>query len=73
MKLNTFTGWAAYGLFVVAVASLGMFLVAAGYGHGALAILAGCVCVVAIATAMGLVGGVVKHDHRIHRDTPRLL
>lgn len=73
MKLNTFAGWAGYGLFVLAVAALGMFLVAAGYGHGTLAVIAGSVCVVAIAAAMGLVGGVIKHDHKLHRDTPRLL
>nr|WP_115967439.1 hypothetical protein [Rhodococcus sp. (in: high G+C Gram-positive bacteria)] len=73
MKLNTFAGWAGYGLFVLAIASLGMFLVAAGYGYGTLAVIAGCVCVVAIASAMGLVGGVVKHDHKLHRQTPRLL
>lgn len=73
MKLNTFAGWAGYGLFVLAVAALGMFLVAAGYGHGTLAVLAGCVCVVATASAMALVGTVVKHDHKLHRNTPRLL
>jgi hypothetical protein len=73
MKLNTFAGWAGYGLTVLAVASLGIFLVAAGYGYGTLAVIAGSVCVVAIASAMGLVGGVIKHDHKIHRRTPRLL
>lgn len=73
MKLNTFAGWVGYGLALLAVTTMGLFLVAVGSGYDALAVLAGSVCVVAVAGAMGLVGGVVKHDHRLHRNTPRLL
>lgn len=44
-------------LVVLAVLSLAAFVAAAIFGYGALAIIAGCTCVVAMASAMGLVGG----------------
>ncbi|HEY5855514.1 MAG TPA: hypothetical protein VIW24_16070 [Aldersonia sp.] len=73
MSLNIFAGWAGYALALVAVASLAAFLVSAGYGYMGWAIIAGCVCVVAIALAAAIIGGTVHHDHRLGQDTPHLL
>lgn len=72
MKLNTFAGWAGYGLALAAFASLAGFLVAAGTGYLGWAIVAGSICVVAIALAAAIVGGTVHHDHRVHQDTPHI-
>lgn len=72
MKLNLFVSWLGYGLILVAVISLGMFLVAAGSGYGGWAVIAGSVGVVAAATAMATVGGAAYHDRKLHRETPHL-
>ncbi|AYJ51087.1 hypothetical protein [Rhodococcus sp. P1Y] len=47
---------------VLGVLALAAFVVAAIFGYGTLAVIAGCICVVAVASAMGLVGG--THDRR---------
>ncbi|MBD0323194.1 MAG: hypothetical protein ICV72_07395 [Aldersonia sp.] len=72
MSMNIFAGWAGYALALVAVVSLAGFLVAAGYGFMGWAIIAGSVCVVAIALAFAIVGGTVRHDHRMHHETPHM-
>lgn len=72
MKLNLFAAWFGFGMILVAVVSLGSFLVAAGSGHGGWAIIAGSVGVVAVALAMATIGGTVRHDHKTHQETPHL-
>lgn len=54
-------------LVVLGVLALVTFVAAAIFGYGTLAVVAGCICVVAVASAMGLVGG--AHDH--HTPHPR--
>lgn len=73
MKLSTHAGWAGYALRALAVVALGMFLLAAVIGQGTIAVLAGCICVVATASAMGLLGGSGNPEPTHRRDTPRLL
>jgi hypothetical protein len=72
MNLNIFAGWAGYVLALVAVVSLGSFLVAAGYGFNGWAIVAALVCLGAVVLAVGIVGGTVRHDHRAHHETPHM-
>lgn len=70
MKLNLFAGWAGYTLGLVAIVSLAGFLVAAGYGFEGWAIIALSTLVLAIVLGFAIVGGTVRHDHRLHQDTP---
>ncbi|WP_072690691.1 hypothetical protein [Rhodococcus marinonascens] len=72
MKLNLFAAWVSFALVLVSVAALGGFLVAAGSGNAAWAALAGSVCVVGVAVAVALYGGTVRHDHRLHHETPHI-
>lgn len=72
MKLNLFAAWASFALVLFAVVCIAGFLVAAGSGEGGWAVIAGSLCVVALAAAMALYGGTVRHDHRVHHDTPHL-
>lgn len=72
MKLNLFAAWVGYFLILVAVVSLGSFLVAAGSGNGGWAVIAGSVCVVSVAIVMALIGGTVHHDHQMHRESPHI-
>lgn len=72
MKLNTFVAWAGYTLALLAIASLALFLLAAGYGHAGPAIVAGIGTVVAAGLAMAMIGGTIHHDHKVHQVTPRL-
>lgn len=72
MSLNIFAGWAGYLLALVAIVSLAGFLVAAGYGFTGWAIISGIVFVGAAALGVAIVGGTVRHDHRLHQDTPHM-
>ncbi|MEV0947992.1 hypothetical protein [Rhodococcus sp. NPDC049939] len=72
MKLNLFAAWVSFALVLMSVAALGLFLVAAGSGFGGWAVIAGSVCVVGVAAAMALYGGTVRHDHRLHQETPHI-
>ncbi|MFC4605228.1 hypothetical protein [Rhodococcus kronopolitis] len=70
MKLNIFATWTGFMLGLLAVATLGLFLVAAGSGYGGFAVIAGVTCLVAIASAVGVVGGTIHHDHKLNLQTP---
>lgn len=70
MKLNLFASWMGFTLTLIAVAAAGSFLVAAGSGHAGWAVMAGAVCLVTIGTAIGVVGGTIHHDHKLHLETP---
>lgn len=70
MSLNIVAGWVGFACALLAVIGLGMFLVAAGSGHAGWAVLAGGMFLLAIATAVGVVGGTVRHDHRLGLDVP---
>lgn len=72
MKLNLFAAWVSFALALLSVVSLGAFLVAAGSGYGGWAVIAGSLCVVGVAGAMALMGGTVRHDHKVHRETPHI-
>jgi hypothetical protein len=72
MSLNIFAGWAGYLLALVAVVSLAGFLVAAGYGFTGWAVIAGICFVGAALLGVAIVGGTVRHDHRLHQDTPHM-
>ncbi|WP_068277535.1 hypothetical protein [Aldersonia kunmingensis] len=72
MSLNIFAGWAGYVLALIAVVSAGSFLVAAGYGFTGWALIAALIFVGAVALAVGIVGGTVHHDHKLHRETPHM-
>ncbi|MDV2474526.1 hypothetical protein ACFWDA_09145 [Rhodococcus zopfii] len=72
MKLNLFVAWAGYTLGLLAVASLALFLLAAGYGQTGPAIVAGIGTVVAAGLAMAMIGGTIRHDHKVHQVTPKL-
>ncbi|AOW93244.1 hypothetical protein BFN03_12905 [Rhodococcus sp. WMMA185] len=72
MKLNLFAAWVSFALVLISVAALGGFLVAAGSGNGGWAVIAGSVCVVGVVSAMALYGGTVRHDHRLHHETPHI-
>ncbi|MCX5041836.1 hypothetical protein OG921_01340 [Aldersonia sp. NBC_00410] len=72
MSLNIFAGWAGYLLALVAVISLAGFLVAAGYGFTGWAVISGICFVGAVLLGVAIVGGTVRHDHRLHQDTPHM-
>jgi hypothetical protein len=72
MSLNIFAGWAGYVLALVAVVSAGSTLVAAGYGFTGWALLGALAFVGAVVLAIGIVGGTVRHDHKVHRETPHM-
>lgn len=72
MKLNLFAAWASYFLVLVTVVCLGGFLVAAGSGNGMWAIIAGLTGVGCIVLAVALYTGTVRHDHKVHRESPHL-
>ncbi|BAH50077.1 MULTISPECIES: hypothetical protein [Rhodococcus] len=72
VKLNLFAAWVSFALVLLSVVCLGGFLVAAGSGQGGWAVISGSLCVVALAGAMALYGGTVRHDHRLHHETPHL-
>ncbi|WP_370654950.1 hypothetical protein [Prescottella sp. R16] len=48
-------GWPGYGLIAVAIVTLGMTLVAAGYGFRGWAFIAGTICVVSLVAGATLV------------------
>lgn len=73
MTLNDFAGWAGYGLALVGIATLGLFLVAAGGGFAGWAVIAGLASLTAFALAAGIFGGVTHHDHKLHHSTPHML
>lgn len=70
MSLNIVAGWVGFAGALLAVISLGAFLVAAGSGHGGWAALAGGAFLLVVATAVGVVGGTVHHDHKLGLDVP---
>ncbi|MGA9873482.1 MAG: hypothetical protein WBQ44_20370 [Rhodococcus sp. (in: high G+C Gram-positive bacteria)] len=70
MKTTSHPNLTRYGLFVLGVVLLGVFLAAAAFGNAALAVIAGCFCVVAVATAMGLVGAVAGDQHHRNQHPP---
>ncbi|MFF0817287.1 hypothetical protein ACFYVR_19320 [Rhodococcus sp. NPDC003318] len=70
MSLNTVAVWVGFGCALLAVVATGMFLVAAGSGHGGWAVLAGGFFVLVVATAALVVGGTVHHDHKLGREGP---
>lgn len=72
MKLNLFAAWASYFLVLVTVVCLGGFLVAAGSGYGGWALIAGVAGVACVGLAVALYGGTVRHDHKVHRESPHL-
>lgn len=72
MKLNLFVAWMGYGLALLAIISLALFLVAAGSGHTGPAVVAGVGTVVAVGLAMAMIGGTIHHDHKAHEVTPKL-
>lgn len=55
-------GAARYAMITVGVLALVLFALSAFNGLGTVAVIAGCVCVVAMASAMGLVGGTGHPD-----------
>ncbi|QBJ95777.1 hypothetical protein ERC79_07230 [Rhodococcus sp. ABRD24] len=73
MTLNDFAGWAGYGLALLGIATLGLFLVAAGSGFGGWALIAGLASLVLLAGSAGIFGGVTHHDHKVHHSTPHML
>lgn len=64
--------WPGYGLVGLGIATLGMALVAAGYGFAGWALVAGLVCALCFMTGVGIVlaeHAHVKHvEHRHLRD-----
>ncbi|WP_185993290.1 hypothetical protein [Rhodococcus sp. KBS0724] len=72
MKLNLFAAWASYFLVLVTVVCLGGFLVAAGSGNGGWALISGLAAAVSIGLMIALYTGTVRHDHKVHRETPHL-
>lgn len=73
MTVNDFAGWAAYGLALVGIATMGLFLVAAGGGFAGWAVIAGLVSLGSFATSAAIFGGVTHHDHKVHHSTPHML
>ena len=73
MTLNDFAGWAGYGLALTGIATMGLFIVAAGGGFAGWAVIAGLVSLVCIATSASIFGGVTHHDHTVHHSTPHML
>jgi len=73
MTLNDFAGWAGYGLALTGIATMGLFIVAAGGGFAGWAVIAGLVSLVCIATSASIFGGVTHHDHVVHHSTPHML
>lgn len=72
MKLNLFAAWASYFLVLATVVCLGSFLVAAGSGQGGWALIAGLVGVACIGLAVALYASTVRHDQKVHRESPHL-
>ncbi len=72
MKLNLFAAWASYFLVLATVVCLGSFLVAAGSGQGGWALIAGLAGVACIGLAVALYASTVRHDHKVHRESPHL-
>ncbi|GAA4486900.1 hypothetical protein GCM10023094_44330 [Rhodococcus olei] len=70
MTLNIVAGWVGFTSVLLAAGSLGMFLVAAGSGHAGWAALAGGLFLLAVVTAAAVVGGTVRHDHKLGLDVP---
>lgn len=70
MKLNIVAGWVGFTSVLLAAGSLGMFLVATGTDHVALAVLAGVAFLLVVATAGIVVGGTIRHDRRLGIDLP---
>jgi len=54
------------------VVCLGSFLVAAGSGQGGWALIAGLAGVACIGLAVALYASTVRHDHKVHRESPHL-
>lgn len=73
MTINDFAGWAGYGLALVGIATMGLFLVAAGGGFAGWALIAGLVSFGAFAASAGIFGGVTRHDHKMRHSTPHML
>ncbi len=73
MTVNDFAGWAGYGLALVGITTLGLFLVAAGGGFAGWAVIAGLVSLGSFALAAAIFGGVTHHDHKVHHSTPHML
>ncbi|MFD4292223.1 hypothetical protein ACFWPA_06690 [Rhodococcus sp. NPDC058505] len=70
MSLNIVAGWVGFACALLAVISMGTFLVAAGSGYGGWAALAGGVFLLTVATAVTVVGGTVRHDRKLGLDVP---
>jgi hypothetical protein len=68
MSLNIVAGWVAFGCVLLTAVTLGMFLVAAGSGYSGWAALAGSACVLAILTAIVVVGATVRHDRKANKE-----
>lgn len=65
MSLNTVAGWVGFTCALLAVICMGTFLVAAGSGEAGWAALAGVLFLVLIGTAVTVVGGTIRHDHKL--------
>lgn len=72
MKLNLFAVWVRYVMVLGAVLFAAMFLVAAASGQGGYAVLALVACAVVLAVGLAVFGGIVRHDHRVHQETPHM-
>lgn len=72
MKLRLSSAWVAFTLVLVSIATLAVFLVSAGRGFGAWAVLAGVVCLGSLVAATVLLGVTRRPDHRVHRRTPSI-
>ncbi|RVW01616.1 hypothetical protein [Rhodococcus spongiicola] len=73
MTVNDFAGWAGYGLALLGIATLGLFLVAVAGGFAGWALIAGLVSFASFALAAGIFGGVTHYDHKVHHSTPHML
>ena len=62
--------WPGFGLIGLGIATLGMALVAAGYGFEGWALIAGSVCAVCFILGVGIV--VAEHAHVKHLEHHRL-
>lgn len=72
MKLNLFAVWVRYVTVLVAVVLMAMFLVAIGSGEVGRAVAALVACAIVLAVGLGTFASIVRHDHRLHRESPHM-
>ncbi len=70
MNRNIVAGWVGFTSVLLAAGALGMFLAAAGSGQTGWAVLAGVVFLLVVVTAISVVGGTIRHDHKLGVDVP---